>query len=109
MSRSYPRRRHPRTPTAEPTSTPTETAVPATETPVPVTETPIPVTETAEPATTDTAPQAGTASKAGAEIVPLLTLSSNPGFLTPGGIINLDWSITGIDPSGLILQIILPR
>ena len=40
--------------------------------------------------------------------MPLLTLSSNPDFISNGGIFTLNWSIEGIDPAGLVLQISLP-
>ena len=83
--------------TATPTATPTETSTPApleTATPAP-TGTEIPPVETVPPAEPQIA----------------INLYATPGFVTPGGHINIDWAVEGIVPAEheLLLNITLPK
>ncbi len=109
----------------ESTATPTliTTATPVTEpdTTPPITETPTPqpisissdgATETPSPtATASTAPTLPTASSSLQNETPILELSTNPNFITPGGSITLNWKIAGVSLTEyvLVLKISIPE
>jgi len=109
------------TPTPEVTPSPEETETPITETPTPEAtaspeETESPMTET--PTLEATAIVEGTETVISPTetltevVVPeihLLSLSSNPDFITPGGNLMLEWAIDpSLDGQGLVLQINIP-
>ena len=90
--------------------TPTATApIPGgLETPTPT----LPPTETSTPAPSETATPAPTGTDVPpAEPVIAINLYATPGFVTPGGHINIDWAVEGIVPAEheLLLNITLPK